>query len=63
MLPQIAQVLGVGAEELIGEKSAPGKRGPAPQIQQKIERLTRLPKAKQKVVLDMLDGVLAQASR
>jgi len=39
------------------------KRGPAPQIQQKIERLTRLPKTQQKVVMQMLDGVLAQASR
>jgi transcriptional regulator with XRE-family HTH domain len=63
MLPQIAQALGVGPEDLIAEKAAPGKRGPAPQIQQKIERLTRLPKAKQKIVLEMLDGVLNQASR
>jgi hypothetical protein len=34
-----------------------------PQTQQKIERLTRLPKAKQKLVLEMLDGVLPQAAR
>jgi hypothetical protein len=45
------------------QKSPPGKRGPAPQLQQKIERLTRLPKAQQRLVLQMLDGVLAQASR
>jgi hypothetical protein len=32
-------------------------------LQQKIERLTSLPKAQQKLVLQMLDGVLAQASR
>jgi hypothetical protein len=32
-------------------------------LQQKIERLTRLPKAQQKLVLQMLDGVLAQAAR
>ena len=63
MLPRIAQLFGVGAEELIGEPARPGKRGPAPLLQQKIERLSRLPKAKQKVVLEMLDGVLAQASR
>ena len=59
-LPRLARLLGVSTEELIGE---PGKRGPAPLLQQKIERLARLPKAKQKIVMEMLDGVLAQASR
>jgi transcriptional regulator with XRE-family HTH domain len=62
-LPSLARALSVNVENLIGEKTTPGKRGPAPQIQQKIEQLTRLPKAKQKLVMDMLDGVLAQASR
>jgi transcriptional regulator with XRE-family HTH domain len=62
-LPSLARALSVNVETLIGEKATPGKRGPAPQIQQKIEQLTRLPKAKQKLVMDMLDGVLAQASR
>jgi len=62
-LPTLARTLGVSLEALIGEKSAPARRGPAPQIQQKIERLTRLPKAQQKLVLQMLDGVLAQAAR
>lgn len=62
-LPALARALSVNVENLIGEKAPPSKRGPAPQIQQKIERLTRLPKAKQKLVLEMLDGVLAQASR
>jgi hypothetical protein len=32
-------------------------------LQQKIERLTRLPKAQQRLVLQMQDGVLAQAGR
>ena len=63
MLPALARALSVSIESLIGEKAPPSKRGPAPQIQQKIERLTRLPKAQQKLVLQMLDGVLAQASR
>jgi transcriptional regulator with XRE-family HTH domain len=62
-LPSLARALSVNVETLIGEKATPGKRGPAPHIQQKIEQLTRLPKAKQKLVMDMLDGVLAQASR
>ena len=62
-LPHIARFLGTTVEELIGEKAQPGKRGPAPQLQQKIERLTSLPKAQQRLVLQMLDGVLAQTSR
>jgi transcriptional regulator with XRE-family HTH domain len=62
-LPTLARTLGISLEALIGEKATPARRGPAPQIQQKIERLTRLPKAKQKLVLEMLDGVLQQAAR
>lgn len=62
-LPTLARTLGVSLEALIGEKAAAARRGPAPQIQQKLERLTRLPKAKQKLVLEMLDGVLQQAAR
>lgn len=62
-LPVLARTLSVSLETLIGEKAPPAKRGPAPQLQQKIERLTSLPKAQQRLVLQMLDGVLAQASR
>jgi transcriptional regulator with XRE-family HTH domain len=62
-LPALARTLSVSIENLIGEKAPPSKRGPAPLLQQKIERLSRLPKAQQKLVLQMLDGVLSQASR
>jgi transcriptional regulator with XRE-family HTH domain len=62
-LPALARALSISIESLIGEKAPPGKRGPTPQLQQKIERLTLLPKAQQRLVLQMLDGVLAQASR
>jgi hypothetical protein len=48
---------------LIGEETKPGKRGPAPKIQQQLERITQLSKAKQKIVMEMLDGVLSQANR
>jgi hypothetical protein len=57
------RALGVTVEDLMGEEAPPSKRGPAPQLQQRIERLTDLPKAQQRVVLQMLDGVLAQAAR
>ena len=63
LLPPLARALGASVEALIDDKATPAKRGPAPQLQQRIERLTRLPKAKQELVLQMLDGVLQQAAR
>ena len=54
---------GCSVETLIGEKAAPTKRGPTPKMQQQIERLSRLPQAKQRVVMEMLEGFLNQASR
>lgn len=62
-LPTLARALGVGVETLIGEKMQAAKRGPTPKMQQQVERLSRLPKAQQRVVMQMLEGVLAQASR
>jgi transcriptional regulator with XRE-family HTH domain len=62
-LPRLAKLLGVSIEELIGEKVPAGKRGPTPLLQKQIERLTSLPKAQQKVVMQMLEGVLSQAGR
>ena len=40
-----------------------GKRGPTPKLQQQMERITLLPKPKQKVVMEMLEGVLSQSVR
>ena len=63
-LPTLAKALGVGLEDLLGELStATKKRGPAPKLQQQVERLAQLPKAQQRVVMQMLDGVLAQQGR
>ncbi len=64
LLAQIAETLTVSLEELIGKKDAqPAKRGPAPKLQQQIERIQRLPRSKQRFVIEMLDTVLAQQSR
>jgi transcriptional regulator with XRE-family HTH domain len=63
LLPALARTLGCGVEELVGEKTPPAKRGPAPKLQQQMDRLSRLPKAKQRVVIEMLEGVLSQAGR
>jgi len=39
------------------------QRGPAPKLQQQMERIQRLPKAKQRFVMEMIDTVLAQQDR
>jgi transcriptional regulator with XRE-family HTH domain len=63
LLPLVARTLGVSVEALIGEKTPPAKRGPTPKLQQQVERLSRLPQAKQRVVMEMLEGFLNQAAR
>lgn len=62
-LPLLARTLGVSVETLIGEKTAPARRGPTPKLQQQVERLSRLPQAKQRVVMEMLEGFLNQTAR
>lgn len=63
LLPSLAHALAVGVEELIGESPKAAKRGPAPKLQQQLERITRLPKAQQRFVMQMLDTVIQQAGR
>ena len=63
-LPVLAKELGVGMEELLGESTAAAKkRGPAPKLQQHLERISQLPKPRQRMVMEMLEAVLAQANR
>ena len=63
LLPALAQIFGVAGDELLGLRNGTGKRGPAPKFQKQLERIAQLPRARQQVVMDMLDGVLAQATR
>lgn len=64
MLPDLAQILGLTVDELLGQevKLGTGKRGPAPKLQKQFERISQLPRTKQQVLMEMLDGLLAQAS-
>jgi transcriptional regulator with XRE-family HTH domain len=62
-LPVVARTLGVSLEELFGETKGRAKRGPASQLERSIERISALPKPKQKFVIEMLETVLAQAGR
>lgn len=62
-VPTLARALGSTVEALVGEKTAPVRRGPAPKLQQHMERISQLPKPQQRFVMQVLESVLAQASR
>jgi transcriptional regulator with XRE-family HTH domain len=64
MLPQLASILGMPVETLIGQAAKrAARRGSAPELQQHMERISQLPKLKQKFVMQMLETVLAQQGR
>jgi transcriptional regulator with XRE-family HTH domain len=65
MLPRLARALTVPIEDLIGEEgTAPAfsRRGPVSRVQQQLERIQLLPRAKQRFVMEMLDTVLQQTA-
>jgi transcriptional regulator with XRE-family HTH domain len=63
-LPVIAQALGVAVEALLDDDSkAAAKRGPVPKLQQQMDRITQLPRARQQFVMQVIESVLAQPSR
>ena len=61
MLPMLAKELAVSVEALVGVSNGKRKRGPAPKLQQQIEQIQKLPRTKQRFVVEMLDTVLQQA--
>ncbi len=64
LLPAIAKRLGVAVEALLSDDSkAVAKRGPAPKLQQQMDRITQLPRARQQFVMQVIESVLAQSSR
>ena len=61
LLPRLTQILMIDMDSLLGTTPKQrAKRGPAPKFQQHIERISRLPKAKQRFVIQLLESVLAQ---
>jgi transcriptional regulator with XRE-family HTH domain len=65
MLPTLGDIFKVPVDMLLGQPATTtrsAKRGPASQLQRSIERISELPKPKQRFVLEMLETVLAQAS-
>lgn len=73
MLPLLARLLMLSLDELMGQNTQPAgaaaaarrgaKRGPVSRLQQQIEAVAKLPKSQQQFVSQMLETVLAQASR
>ncbi len=62
LLPTLAKALTVSVETLLGEsEKRNGKRGPTPKLQQQLEQVSRLPKAKQMAIAQVLDSMLASA--
>lgn len=64
-LVPLAEILHSSVDELLhGQEAAKGnnKRGPASKLQQQIEQVRQLPRAKQQFVMEMLDTVIQQAA-
>lgn len=66
-IEQFAQVFGVSPAELMGKaasnaRRAKAKPGPPSRLHQLTERLAELPRQKQKVVVEMLEGFLQKSS-
>jgi len=55
----LAEALGIAPQDLLqANGEAPRKRGPAPKVQQLVERIFRLPQARQKFVTAMIENAL-----
>lgn len=58
-----AKILDSSADELLGlSEQAKKKPGPPPRVARVAERIAKLPKAKQAVILDMVEGAIGQTS-
>lgn len=64
-LPLVARALSISLEELLGEAkpAARSKRGPAPEWEQQIEAISKLPRARQRFVSEMLDCLRVSCPR
>lgn len=62
LLPVFSNLFAVPVEELLGMKKLPAKRGPASRLQLHIEQISRLPRSKQRFVIEMLEALIKQQS-
>lgn len=64
LLPELTRTLGLSSDELLGQNIArQSKRSLSSKLQQQIEAISQLPKARQRFVSEMLDTVLAQTQQ
>jgi len=64
-IASITDVFGVSMAELVGDDSKAarsGKPGPPSKLQHLTQRLASLPKARQKIIVEMLEGILQKAA-
>ena len=57
-IAKTASFFGVGFDDLLGNTKAPRKPGPTPHIARLTDRLSKLPRAQQKMVTAMLEAAL-----
>ena len=62
MLLALAESLAVPVEELLSTNHKVLKRGPTPKLQRQLEQISRLPRSRQRFVMEMLDSVLHRAT-
>lgn len=61
MLLEMSRILRFSIDDMLsGRAGGRSKRGPASRLEQQLDAIARLPKAKQRFVADMLDTVLSQ---
>jgi transcriptional regulator with XRE-family HTH domain len=61
-LVSLAEALGVTAEELLKDSGAGArKRGPASRIEQLADQVTKLPRTRQRFVIEVLEDAVARA--
>jgi transcriptional regulator with XRE-family HTH domain len=63
LLAPLAKALAVPVDTLLGISTGAARRGPVPKLHQQIERISQLPRPKQRFVMEMLETVIAQAGR
>jgi len=62
MLPQLSEILGRTPDELLGYEAKPKpKHRPVSRLDKQIERVRQLPRSKQQVLMDIMEGFLSQA--
>jgi hypothetical protein len=65
MLLKLSEVMGVSTDELLGKADKPGRaeRGNDARLERQMKQIKKLPKKKQRFVLDMIDALIIQAQQ